>query len=296
MVAPTPLPDHRARLNCAATGPIRPPLPVGRDMNRPRMPPDGPSEPPGGTTTSPAHGVEANCHGETKILHTVHPDPRTTRRKHPGKRNPRRPPTPSRPDHPAERNPRHQLTPPRPDHPAERNPRHQLTPPRPDHPGERNPRRQLTPPRPDHPAERNPRHQLTLHAATTRANGIPRCSSHASADPRSCVLPWSTGCGSRVETCSSPQGREAPLTRTTTTSTLPQRRPRNHSPNAPPQPHHQCAGATTLPMQATSPATKRNSVAIGTYISPVGTAYAVATAIRAGRATSRASRSCGSCR
>ena len=26
-----------------------------------------------------------------------------------------------------------------------------------------------------------------------------RCSSHVSADPRSCVLPWSTGCGSRVE-------------------------------------------------------------------------------------------------
>jgi len=77
------------------------------------------------------------------------------------------------------------------------------------------------PPRPaNHPGRRNPLMQLT-----------PRRGIRVAAS-----FPGRRGAGQGSKLVSSPKGREAPLTRTPPTSTLTQRRPRNHNPNAAAQP------------------------------------------------------------
>ena len=133
-----------------------------------------------------------------------------------------------------------------------------------------NPGQQLTPQPRNHPNQRTPGSSSHLSAGTTRTSGpraiAPRAgppgrteflnaahtsaaeapgrtespdAAHTSARIRvAASFPGRRGAGQGSKLVSSPQGREAPLTRTTPTSTLPQRRPRNHSPDA--------IGATTV--------------------------------------------------
>ena len=87
---------------------------------------------------------------------------------------------------------------------------------------------------------------------------------HTSArDPRSCVLPWPRWWVSRVELVRSPKGTpKAPLIPAGLASTITQRRPRNHTANAPgattapmhrAQPQPQCVGASISPMRLKQP-------------------------------------------
>ena len=78
-------------------------------------------------------------------------------------------------------------------------------------------------------------------------------------------FPGRRGAGQGSKLVSSPKGREAPLTRTTPTSTLPQRRPRNHSPITPTQPQSPTLRATTPPMHPDGGHTGRRT---GTLVKP----------------------------
>jgi hypothetical protein len=90
-----------------------------------------------------------------------------------------------------------------------------------------------------------PRHRSTTPRRADPTTGValtdqvPACSGWLfPRDPRSCVLPWSGRCESRGE---APEGTpKAPLTHAAPTSTITQRRPRNHDPSSQqtnPHPH-----------------------------------------------------------
>jgi hypothetical protein len=64
----------------------------------------------------------------------------------------------------------------------------------------------------------------------------PHLGLHPPRDPRSCVLPWSVWCVSRVEDPAGTPTKEAPLTHATPTSTITQRSPRNHTHSSPKPP------------------------------------------------------------
>jgi hypothetical protein len=108
------------------------------------------------------------------------------------------------------------------------------------------------------------------HMRAIRANAlgptdqIPNDAGYSSPrDPRSCVLPWSVWCGSRVE---DPEGTpKAPLTHTTPTSTLTQRSPRtNTDVAAPAQPHRRLTPRATTPTSNPS----RNHTDVAASVEP----------------------------